>query len=300
MLALVLTLILALYILGPDVFSRLIIGSFAPARTRNRNRSEEIARAIVVSAVPITFVYVIAHYGFGRFSNISVLKNFLLGLYGDKSLEDHSDAFFTAAETIIRVNAVFLLAVYAVVLLWSLQLGYLIKNYGRYLRNLDKQPKRRDLLTWLVRPWVAEWHLKLSDTLLPKKSDYIRLDVLTKLNILYRGTLAEHHLDGDGALVSVTLTNAKKFKREELLADRAAAPGKLVNTALYWSPIEARSFVIMASEIVTLNLNYVDPLSLEKTPRLTASEAKKLLEVAAMSKSSRSKRPISPSRKQDA
>jgi hypothetical protein len=281
-LALVVSLVLAVYILGPDVFSRLIVSLFAPARARSQNRTEEIARAFIISAVPTAIIYCIAHFVLHRFSNTSVLKDFLLGLYGDKSLEEHSDAFFDAAATVIRLNVLFLvIPVYTFALGWSISLGLLIRNYGKLLRRWKNYPKLSAILTWLVRPWAAEWHLKLSGVLLPHKTDLIRVDVLTKLDVLFRGTLIEHHLASDGALVSITLAEPQKFKRKELLEARVARPAKHLDTAEYWSPIEAHSFVIMAAEIVTLNLNYVDSASLKKKPsRVSPNGAKAALAAA--------------------
>jgi hypothetical protein len=281
-LALVVSLVLAVYILGPDVFSRLIVSLFAPARARSRNRTEEIARAFIISVVPIAISYCIAHFGLHRFNNTGVLKDFLLGLYGDKSLEEHSDAFFDAAATVIRLNTQFLLIpVYTFALAWSIGLGLLIRNYGKLLRRWKNDPKFSAVLTWLVTPWAAEWHLKLSGVLLPHKTDLIRIDVLTKLDVLFRGTLIEHHLASDGALVSITLAEPQKFKRKELLEAREARPSKVLDTTDYWSPIEAHSFVIMAAEIVTLNLNYVDSGSLKKKPiRVSPKGAEAVLAAA--------------------
>jgi hypothetical protein len=267
-LALVLTLILALYILGPDLFSRLVVSQFVPARPRIANKSEEVARAILLSSIPVTCVWVIAHFMFGRFSNASVLKDFLSGLYGEASLAQTSDKFFAAAIKIIQLNVEVLLApVYGFVFIVSVGLGILIRSYGRVLRANQNRPKVAAVVTWLVRPWVAEWHLKLSGVLLPRKTDYIQVDVLTKLDVLFRGTLAEHHLAPDGTLISIVLLNPKKFKRKEFLDARRLARARSVpDPANFWSLIEARSFIIMASEIVTLNLNYVDPESLAKKP----------------------------------
>ena len=288
MLALVLTLILALYILGPDVFSRLVVSFFAPARARSGNRSEEVARAILLSAIPLAIAYLFAHFCLHRFTNIRVFKDFLLGLYGDKSLEDHSDAFFAASGTIIKANLLLLLLpVYTMVLVWSLLLGALIRNYGRVLRW---NPSVGSALERFVRPWAAEWHFKLSDALLPSKSHYIRVDVLTKMDVLFRGTLTEHDLGPDGSLISITLSGPQKFKRQELLDARALKPKRAPDPSSFWSPIEARMFVVMASEIVTLNLNYVDPESLKRKPSLVTRAAA----ATALAAAKRGNRPHRP------
>ena len=292
MLALVLTLILAVYILGPDVLLRVIVGLFAPPRTTSRPQGEEVARAFIVAALPMILTFLVSHFLFGRFNNVSILKDFMLGLYGEKSLEDHHDAFFSAAGKIIQLNLEFLLLpVYLSVILASVWLIHLIRRYGQLLRRYRDAPVRRAMLSWLVRPWAAEWHLKLSGALLPKDTDLIRVDILTKLDVLFRGTLLEHHLAADGSLISLTLASPQKFHRKELLEARASKSRKAIDPAEYWSaPIETNSFVIMASEIVTLNINYVDPDSLAKMPskvtKAGAGKALSALTAAAQRKSS--------------
>jgi hypothetical protein len=104
-----------------------------------------------------------------------------------------------------------------------------------------------------------------SGRLLERKSQFIQVDVMTKLDVLYRGKLVGYDLAADGSLVSLTLENAKKFKRQELLAARNKAPSKKINTALFWTPIEGPIFMLMAHEVVSLNLNYIDPAALQQT-----------------------------------
>jgi len=129
----------------------------------------------------------------------------------------------------------------------------------------------------LIRPWTAEWHLKLSGILLPRKTDYTQVDVLTKLDILYRGKLTDFHLAPDGALVTLTLEDVKKFRRQELLEARKTKPLAKVNPASFWSPIGGRVFVLMASEIVSMNLNYIDPNAAPSVSAVTKSIANQVL-----------------------
>jgi hypothetical protein len=91
--------------------------------------------------------------------------------------------------------------------------------------------------------------------LIPDKESVIQVDVLTKMDLLYRGILLEHQLSGDGSLVNITLQQARKFRRDELIADRSA--GAKPDAEPYWTPISGEVFVILASEIATINLQYV-------------------------------------------
>jgi hypothetical protein len=87
------------------------------------------------------------------------------------------------------------------------------------------------------------------------------------------GKLVGYDLAADGSLVSLTLENAKKFKRQELLAARNKVPSKKINTASFWTPIEGRIFMLMADEVVSLNLNYIDPTALQQTIAASISRA---------------------------
>lgn len=90
------------------------------------------------------------------------------------------------------------------------------------------------------------------------------MDVLTKIDNLYAGILLEHQLSSDGSLVNITLQQARKFKREAFQKDRTSQSEastevrrEKLKTDDYWTSIKGEVFVILASEIVTLNLQYV-------------------------------------------
>jgi len=268
-LALVLTLILAVYILGPDLFFRFVVSLFAPAQVRTRNQSEEVARAVFLSILPVFCAWLLAHYAFHRFNNTAVLMDFLRGLYGEEKTAK-ADTFFSAAGTVLRLNLRYIvLPVYALVGLLALILGLTIINLGRLLRLFSLSSKTVKVLNWMVRPWVAEWHLKLSRTLLPADNYSIQVDVLTGLDVLYRGTLTDHQRGPDGSLVSITLTKPQKFKRQELLEARKKSKGGQLppDPSDFWSAIKADFFVVMAGEIVSMNVTYVDPKALRGQPR---------------------------------
>jgi ABC-type enterochelin transport system permease subunit len=99
-LAFVLTLILAVYILGPDLFFRFVVSLFAPAQVRSRNQSEEVARAVFLSIIPVFCAWFFAHYFLHRFNNTAVLMDFLRGLYGEDKAE-RADTFLNAATTVL-------------------------------------------------------------------------------------------------------------------------------------------------------------------------------------------------------
>ena len=62
-------------------------------------------------------------------------------------------------------------------------------------------------------------------------------------------------LSNDGALVSLTLANPRRFERAEF---RKAKASDLTTTAdEYWFNIPGNLFIVMASDIANLNLRYV-------------------------------------------
>jgi hypothetical protein len=276
-LALVLTLILAVYILGPDLFSRWVVGLVVPGRIRNRNRSEEISKALFGSMIPFALAYLFVHFKLHHLSNFDVLKSFFTGIYSDRSFERNPDLFFASLVPVIRANGLLVLVIYGLEFCWAVFLIFLIMQCGRILRRLEGFPRIQGAVINLIRPWTAEWHLKLSGILLPRKADYTQADVLTKLDILYRGTLTDFDLAPDGMLVSITMEDVKKFRRLEFLEARSEKRSGKVNSALFWTPIGGRVFVLMASEIISLNLNYIDPNAAPPTSAVTKSTANQVL-----------------------
>jgi hypothetical protein len=70
-------------------------------------------------------------------------------------------------------------------------------------------------------------------------------------------------------------------------------PTKALDAADYWSPIDAHSFVIMAAEIVTLNLNYVESASFKRNPSRVSPKGAKAALAAAK------RRPMAAARQSD-
>jgi hypothetical protein len=186
-------------------------------------------------------------------------------LNDEKTAGTSRDALFTSLPLLFHINEWLLGVIYLSVLAYSIGLGLAILHYGLLLRKLENWPKLAAVLVQLVRPWTAEWYLRLSRMLLPTKTAYIQVDVMTKADILYRGRLEEHHLAQDGSLVSITLKEPRKFKRQEFLESRKASqvespPSSLLppNPEVFWTSINGQFFVILSSDIMTLNVKYLD------------------------------------------
>lgn len=86
----------------------------------------------------------------------------------------------------------------------------------------------------------------------------IELDVLTKGGIMYSGRLADKMLMADGSLESLTLEGPRRFRREQYLEAKKSDPQ--VAATPFWKDIPGNLFVIIASEISTLNVRYIPPV----------------------------------------
>jgi hypothetical protein len=189
-LAFVLTVLVALYVLGPDLFFRWLVGLFAPARVQTRSRSEEISRALFGSLIPFVISYLILFMWFHRLRDYGMLRAFFSGVYSQQYFDRNSEVFFDSVKPVLTANARLAGLIYSFELIWAFLLIALMRNCGRIVRSFEKHKRLqrvRNVVLYLVRPWTAEWHMKLSGILLERKSQFIQVDVMTKLDVLYRG-----------------------------------------------------------------------------------------------------------------
>ena len=80
-------------------------------------------------------------------------------------------------------------------------------------------------------------------------------DVLTKSDKLYQGELSDKVLAADGSLVSITLTDPRRFDRLAYLQAKGSSPKP--SSQDFWKPIPTNMFLVLASDINTINLRYV-------------------------------------------
>jgi hypothetical protein len=262
-LALVLTLALAVYVFGPDAFSRFLLDFSVPRRAVTLTKSEEVYRAIVWSSVCLALAYVWARaWGtLDRLWDWGELRTFVCGIYSEDYFRHNTDAWFHSLHSTVWMNFCILWRLYAVVLILSLVLHTTIKHYARvrdWLRKrkwrwlADRSPK---WLAALVLPRIAPWHVLLSQILIGDKSVQLHVDVMTKSDVLYQGLLADKTLSADGALVSIVLADPRRFRYAEYV--EAKKSGESIDKAAYWRPIPTNMFIVTGSEIATMNLRYV-------------------------------------------
>ena len=274
MLTLVLSLVFALYIAGPDLLLRVSLSLFAPPRVRTRPRGEQLAISLILAVGPFLIAAWLVRHLFLRSyfpASDGALIEFLIGVFSSKQFDASPYQFLGTLPFIFRLNLWMLGTIYVIVIGIALVLGYLIRNFGRLSRKWTGLPiegaptnagvrmklhsLRANALSSVVKPWATPWHLRLSNMLIPDKASVIQVDVLTKMDVLYRGILLEHQLSGDGSLVNITLQQARKFRRDDFVEHRSKAENP--DPTRYWTSIHGEVFVILAAEIATINLQYV-------------------------------------------
>jgi hypothetical protein len=262
MLAITLTLITAVYVLGPELISRYILGFVVPRRTIQQTSSEEISRAILTAAVPfcLAVVWVTARHVVVWGDVKSDIHTFLAAILSQKYFDEHIPQFFQSAKTILRIIWSLALRLYALLVVYAIIIDILIYYYGE-LRNskwMSKHPLWRKIFAAFVLPRISSWHILLRSVSHPKSVD-IRVDVLTKRDILYRGIIEDLVLASDGALSGLLITNPVRYQREKFFDDlKRYSQGPKTeakpNTDNYWKKIPGHAFLIMSDDIETINL----------------------------------------------
>ena len=257
MIAVAVSLVFALYLLGPDAFSRFLIGLTVPRRAVILTRSEEISRALIWAAISFSFAYVWCRAG-GAWASVwrpDDLKLCFAGLYSESFFQAHQDAWFRSLHQVLWLNFSLFWRLYVSVFLLSLALTLLTHFYGVVRDWLPDWKWLKNAFAALVLPRVAQWHVYLSKLLLGDRNLFISLDILTKSDKLYQGELADKALAADGTLVSITLAMPRRFDRAAYL--KAKSDGQAPETEAYWKTIPTNMFVVMASDINTINLRYL-------------------------------------------
>lgn len=260
MIALLATLLVALYVLGPDLVARWLLGFVVPRKNIVQTKSEEITRGALWAIVPFTLAWSLRQIGpLAVGSGLKLdLQTLYSGLYSEAFFGQHRTEFFSAVGSFYWLNVCLLVRLYTIVLIGSLAFNYLIGKYGVMRSTLSSHPtlaKLKPLLAVVILPRISEWHVVLSPILLPSKQMNIEVDVLTKSGTLYQGSLSDKIIAGDGSLHSLTLSAPKRFQRDRFLEKQREDPK--IQTSGFWKPIPGNLFVIMGSDIATLNVRHI-------------------------------------------
>ncbi|MCU1318888.1 MAG: hypothetical protein JWP98_406 [Edaphobacter sp.] len=265
MLALVVSFLVAVYLLGPNLVARFILGFIVPRKNLVQSRWEEFTRAVLWAAIPLVIAvfWAVKTGAIARVGRVADLETVFSGLYSERYFEAHQAEFFSSLRSFFWMNLALLLPLYSLVVGFSILLNFLILHYNS-IRNTLKSTQMKTLLATIVLPRVSEWHVLLSDMLLPSKNLVLTADVLTKSNTLYQGRVQDKMLNPDGSLHSITLASPRRFLREQFQKAKDELPDTEIDE--FWHNIPGNLFIVMGSDIVNLNLRYVQEVVFASEP----------------------------------
>jgi len=263
LLALLVSFLIAVYLLGPDLISRWAADLVVFRKTRIQSHAEEVSRAVIGAAIPLVLAFLWARWSgaLARVGSRADLETVFSALQSDNYFQSHHEQFFQSLHAFFWMNFCILWRLYLLVVIFSLVRIVIVLNYNSIWRRLRKRWMRTLLAT--IVPRISEWDLLFSDMLLPEGSFRIMADVLTKSGGLYQGAVQDRMLNPDGTLLSITLANPRRFERAEFR--KAKEEDLATETEEFWFNIPGNLFIVMASDIANLNLRYIrrKPLSFE-------------------------------------
>jgi hypothetical protein len=261
LLALLVSFLIAVYLLGPDLISRWAADLVVFRKTRIQSHAEEVARAVIGAAIPLVLAFFWAQWSgaLARVGTRTDLETVYSALQSDNYFQSHHAQFFESLRAFSWMNVCILWRLYLLVVIFSLVRIAVVLNYNSIWRRLRSRWMRTLLAT--IVPRISEWDLLFSDMLLPEGSFRIMADVLTRTGGLYQGTVQDRMLNQDGSLQSITLANPRRFERSEFR--KAKEEDLATETEEFWFNIPGNLFIVMASDIANLNLRYIsrNPLS---------------------------------------
>jgi hypothetical protein len=293
MLTLAVTFLAALYLLGPDLLSRSIISFVAPRKGAPTNRGEEVTRAVLWAAVPLS-VSILWCWSRGillQWGRWSAVDNVFICFSGSCTAADRTN-LPASLRGVLGMNLSLLWREYLLVILGATSFAIFIRNYGGIWRRAASHPKWRAMLLWLINSQVADWHVWLSDMLLPQRDLTVVADVLTKNGTLYQGIVDDKTLASDGTLQALTLRSPRRYLREEFHDALAANPD--VTRESFWHTIPSGIFVVLGSDMVNLNIHYVSSVTKPPVSEPTSAQ-KELLRSITTQASSQQTVPSPPS-----
>jgi hypothetical protein len=254
-LALAFTFSVVLFVLGPDLVSRWVLGFLVPRRSLSQNKGEEVTRAVLWVAGPLFIVWgwVDIRHVLGLWGNWNDVQVVASGLYSGTYFDANTHSFFQSLPRVAGMYYSLFWRLYVIVLIFALILNVAIARF-RWLRNFLKPRWAKTALATIVLPRVSEWHVLLSDMLLPIDDVSLAVDVLTKSGILYQGGVQDRMLASDGSLQSLTLSDPRRFLRDDFRKAKDFDPQ--TKTEKYWRPIPGKLFVILGSDIASVNVRY--------------------------------------------
>jgi hypothetical protein len=270
MIGLLATYFVVAYLLVPSGLFRAFYALSLPGIIKfQRTRVEEFTFAVLAALLPfllaLTLVWTVADWpfpmaGFSTADRRDAYRTVIGTAISDKIAPEGAQghAFWAASNQVIRRQARFLIWYYIFVVLESLLFAWLTHNYGRWSTSLTG--RRRRTYVWTAKkillPSMTQWHALLTPFAYPPEPlREVWVDVLTTIDILYKGHVVSYFLDKEGELSGVFLAFPRRFDRQGLLKDRENNRRRPSDE--YWTTIPSNNLYIPSDKIVNLNVLYL-------------------------------------------
>jgi hypothetical protein len=273
MIGLLATYCIVAYLLVPSGLFRSVHSLFLPRIIKfQRTRVEEFTFAVLAAILPfflaLGMVWTVATWPFGVHGDSSSdrrdeYRAVIGAAISDKAayLEGREvRSFWHSTSQVIRRQGRFLTWYYFLVMLEAGLCAWLTRNYGLWSDTLPAGWRRR-AYTWtaekVLLPAISEWYVLLTPfSYPPEPPREVWVDVLTTVDVLYKGHVLNFFLDKEGELSGIFLDYPRRFDRKGLLRDIEKGTAKADND-YYWRTIPSNNLYIPNDKIVNLNVRYL-------------------------------------------
>src|SRR6266446_3377881 len=271
MIGLLATYYIVAYLLVPSgLFKALYSLILPPIIKFQRTRAEEFTFAAIASVLPfflaLALVWSCASWPFAvRGDSASDRRDEYHAVIGTAISEKtfgegaRTQVFWHAANKVIRRQARFLVWYYLLVLIEAWFYARLTSNYGKWTTSLTEWPSRvySSVASKVLLPAISQWYVLLTPfSYPPEPKREVWVDVLSTLDVLYKGHVLNFFLDKDGELSGIFLEYPRRFDRRNFLRDSDRVNAS-IDTTPYWKRIPSNNLYIPNDKIVNLNVRYL-------------------------------------------
>jgi hypothetical protein len=269
--ALVVSCLIAAYLLIPNALFRLVLSFKVPLKIFQERKIEDLTRAVVTLGAVFLIALLATWYcpffkahpfGFPdtrqlRSSDYRIVAS---SFYSEALFKEYGNAFWDALSRSLRRQSRFICWYYLLVTGVAWFSGLLSKRYGQ-LRRFKPYSKFADIY---LLPHISQWYVLLTSFTFRDKGTVVKADVLMTDDTLYRGDVAQHFVDADGNLSGLFLANPSRFDRRTYLREKDFWKNTRP-ASFYWRPIPSAKLYLIGGKIVNLNLNYEPPKAFPET-----------------------------------
>jgi len=271
MIGLLATYYVVAYLLIPSgLFKSLYSLILPPILKFQRTRAEEFTFAAIASLLPfflaLALVWTFASWPFAVDGDSASDRrdeyHKVIGTaISDKAFGEgaQTQAFWHATNRVIRRQARFLVWYYLLVVLEAWLCAWLTSNYGKWMTSLTGWRGRvySSIANKVLLPAISQWYVLLTPfSYPPHPKREVWVDVLSTLDVLYKGRVLNFFLDKDGELSGIFLEYPRRFDRRNFLKNSDRADGS-IDTDPYWKRIPSNNLYIPNEKIVNLNVRYL-------------------------------------------